>query len=59
MDAAAPPAPPPVLISEQDRKILELLKQLRIAKKPVILLLDETGAIRIYRGERAGIVPPP
>lgn len=58
------PAPPPLVVisdglTERERRALTLIRQLLSEKKPVILLLDETGAIRVYRGERAGIVPPP
>jgi hypothetical protein len=60
MDA---PALPPVMViaerlTENERRALALLRQLRLDKKPAILWVDESGAVRIYRAERAGVLSP-
>lgn len=61
MDYTPPPLPTVFLhsLDEKERKALEILRQLRRDKKPAILWVDESGAVRVYRAERAGILPPP
>lgn len=45
-------------LAEWERAVLEKLRYLRLSKKTGILYVTESGAIQIFEGVRAGIVPP-
>lgn len=49
----------PKPLEDWERRALEILRQLRREKKPAILWVDASGAVKVFRGEPAGIIPPP
>lgn len=62
MDPAPPVIPnisQPEPLAHWERELLRKARLLRQARKSVILLLEPNGAIRVWGGEPAGILPPP
>lgn len=52
------PMPPEPPLAQWEKDALAKLRLLRQTGKPAILFITESGAIQLYRGERAGLVMP-